>query len=187
MQSIITRLTLTLALSLSLHTFLAAQGTIAKLDEKNGFKDAKLDSDITAFQHLVNESCEPGNGPDVSCYTRTTDVLMVGTASLDKIQYTFYKGSLAAIMVTARGLSNVNTFCYAIGSAYGEGKHPYEGVNSVEWNGERVYMTLDVVKGDAKHEPVLTLVLRSTAQMARSKADRKESSKAAMQKAIDDL
>ncbi|UOQ78543.1 hypothetical protein MUN84_08325 [Hymenobacter sp. 5516J-16] len=163
-----------------------AQGSIAKLDEKNGFKDAKLESNVSSFGHLVDEYCGSSEA-GVKCYTRTTDVLKVGTASLDKIQYTFYKDALAVITVTVKGRENIISFSETLYAAYGTGKRPYEGVNEAEWNGERVKMSAEVKKEEGSKEPVLTLTIVSKPQIARSKMDRVENRKAAMQKAISDL
>ncbi|UPL48520.1 hypothetical protein [Hymenobacter sublimis] len=186
MLGLITRTILTILFSLGLYLSTLAQGSITKLDEKNGFKDAKLESDVSSFSHLIDEDCGSSEA-GVKCYTRTTDVLKVGTASLDKIQYTFYKNALAVIIVTVKGRENIISFSETLQAAYGAGKRPYEGVNEVEWNGERVKMSGEVKKEEGSKELVLTLTIISKPQIARSKTDRVENRKAAMQKAISEL
>ena len=166
---------------------LFAQGTVAKLDQKNGFKDAKLEANIATFSHLVEESCGVEEEPYFKCYTRTTDVLTVGTAALARIQYAFYKSTLGIITVTVKGRDNIIGFGQALEAAYGKGRRPYEGSDYVEWTGERVTMNVTVKTDDAKAEPVLTLVIMSKTLKVRSKSDRGEDKKAALQKAINDL
>lgn len=181
------RIALAVSLFMLVQANLFAQGTVAKLDLKNGFKDAKLEANIATFSHLVEERCGSKEEPYIKCYTRTTDVLTVGTAALDKIQYNFYKGALGIIAVTVKGRNNIVAIGEALEAAYGPGRRPYEDSNYVQWVGERMTMHIEVEKDDSKKEPVLTLVMISKAQKARSKSDRVEDRKTALQKAVDDL
>ncbi|WP_188813609.1 hypothetical protein [Hymenobacter cavernae] len=146
-------------------------GSVAKLDEQRGFQNATLDQELASFQDLISEPCSTTEGADVSCYTRSTDVLALGTARLEKIQYTFYKKSLAAIIVTLKGAKNIAAFRQVLEETYGPGTPSPESLQEVEWSGERVHMAYNVLRGETKQEPILRLVLRSKAQMARYQAD----------------
>ena len=158
------RIALAVILCMLFQTNLCAQGTVAKLDLKNGFKDAKLEANITAFSHLVEERCGGKEELYIKCYTRTTDVLTVGTATLDRIQYAFYRGTLGIITVTIKGRDNILNVGEALEAAYGAGQRPYKDSDYVEWTGERVTMNATIQKDDAKAEPVLTLVIMSKAK-----------------------
>jgi hypothetical protein len=161
----------TLVLLLLLNGALYAQGSLAKLDEQNGWQDAVFEQNATAFENLVSTNCSTVEGTGVSCYTRRTDSMRLGAATLDTVQYTFYNQSLAAVTVTLKGTQNIAAFCKGLQEAYGSGSPSDEGPGAVVWDGERVHMGYTIVPGSTKYEPVLRLVLRSKTQMARYQAD----------------
>ncbi|WP_324678260.1 hypothetical protein [Hymenobacter sp. GOD-10R] len=171
MLLVLVRSLFTLVLLLLLNGALYAQGSLAKLDEQNGWQDAPFEQSDTAFENLVSTNCSAAESTGVSCYTRRTDSLKLGTATLDTVQYTFYNHSLAAVTVTLKGTQNIAAFCKVLQEAYGAGNPSDEGPGAVEWDGERVHMGYTVVSGSSKYEPVLRLVLRSKMQMARYQAD----------------
>jgi len=166
-----TRFLFALAFLLLLNGTLFAQGTLSRLDEQNGWQHATFEQPITTFEHLIGTNCSTAEGPAVSCYTRSTDTLKLGSATLENIQYTFYNQSLAAITVTLKGTKNIAAFCGTLQEAYGIGTPSDEGPGAVEWHGEQVHMAYTLLPGSGKYEPVLRLVLRSKTQMARYQAD----------------
>jgi len=162
-------------------------GSVARLDEQHGFQDAILDQGLTGFHDLVSKPCNAVEGAGISCYTRSTDVLMLGSARLEKIEYTFYKNSLAAIVVTLKGTKNIAAFRNTLEETYGSGTPSSESLQEVEWSGEQVHMAYNVLKGETKQEPILRLVLRSKAQMTRYQADQVAVRRATTQKTTEGL
>ena len=174
-----TRALLTLVLLLLLNGTLFAQESLSKLDEQNGWQHAAFEQPVSAFEHLVGANCSTAESPGISCYTRSTDTLKLGSTALESIQYTFYNQSLAAITVTLKGTKNIAAFCSTLQEAYGTGTPSDEGPGAVEWHGERVHMAYTLLPGSGKYEPVLRLVLRSKTQMARYQADQLVAQRAA--------
>ncbi|OUJ74657.1 hypothetical protein BXP70_07785 [Hymenobacter crusticola] len=168
-----------------LNSRIYAQGTPATLDEQNGFLGATFEREWNTFQHLTSLNCSPVEGADVSCYTGSIEGLTLGTTTLQTIQYTFYKNSLAAITVTLKGTKNIAAFCQSLQEVYGPGTHSAEAPTEVEWNGERVHMAYNLVQGETKYEPVLRLVVRSKAQMTRYQAAQLEARRATTQQSLD--
>jgi hypothetical protein len=74
-------------------------GSLAKLDEKNGFRDVRLLTPLTEFNDL--EFVELKNG--MGCFKRPKEDLVVGDATVGSIRYCFYKGRLGSVSLWGAG------------------------------------------------------------------------------------
>ena len=114
-----------------------AQGSLAALDAKNGFKDAKLGTARTQFKGLV-----PYKGDKLGSMVRPSDVKRIGDIPLKYIKYNFYKGKLASILVIA-DISYKDAIISTLKVGYGPG---VESVGCYRaWKGNKVVMTLPFV------------------------------------------
>lgn len=119
----------------------AAAQTLAQLEKKNGFRDAKLGASVKSFKNLVLTETE-GN---TKYYRRTTDVLHMNQIQFADITYAFYNDRLSHIFITTNGVDNSRAFVALLESLYGEGERLYPWVeafdNVLEWNGENITLT----------------------------------------------
>ena len=115
--------------------------TVAQLDKKNGFRDAKMGAPVKSFRNLVLTESE-GN---TKYYRRKTDVMQMRDVTFADITYGFYKGRLSHVFITVNGVENSRRFAALLESLYGEGERLYPWVdafdNVLEWNGENVTLT----------------------------------------------
>lgn len=130
-------------LTLALLLGLAAQAQSVKdLDEKYGFRDLKFGTDTTEVKDLVAVERHGGR----VLYSRPSDKMTIGEATLNKITYTFDNGKLVSInLITNRTASQKNNFANsralrnALEGQYGEGEHAGESPDRT-WKGQRVMM-----------------------------------------------
>ncbi|QMU30559.1 hypothetical protein [Adhaeribacter radiodurans] len=115
--------------------------SIAQLEKRNGFRDARLGASIKTFRNLVFTESE-GN---TKYYRRKTDVLKMKGVTFADITYAFYKDKLSHIFITINGVENSRNFVSLLESLYGEGERLYPWVESfdnvLEWNGENITLT----------------------------------------------
>ena len=108
----------TLLLSLTgllLSSHSVAQGSLAALDAKNGFKDAKLGTALTQFKGIV-----PYKGDKLGSMVRPSDAKRIGDIPLKYIKYNFYKGKLASILVMV-DIDYKDEILATLTNAYGRG------------------------------------------------------------------
>ncbi|PSR55834.1 hypothetical protein AHMF7605_21190 [Adhaeribacter arboris] len=115
--------------------------SIAQLEKRNGFRDARLGASVKSFRNLVLTETE-GN---TKYYRRKTDVLTMKGVEFADITYAFYKDRLSHIFITLNGVENSRKFVNLLESLYGEGERLYPWVESfdnvLEWNGENITLT----------------------------------------------
>jgi hypothetical protein len=146
-------------------------GTLEALSEKYGFRDAHFESPLSAFKDLVLVS--PGN-PSKGYYRRN-DSKKIGGAHVSNIYYSFYKGKLAAVLISTKGIENSRALLDALKAQYGPGEQANERIEDYEWLANRVKMTYkqNVITDDA------TVVLMSTHMLYQQKADKEAAAKSA--------
>lgn len=115
----------------------AEPGTLAALDEKRGFRDAKFGMTVKQFRGLSKPKREAG----LAVYTRSTDSLTIGSGKLFLIRYGFKDGRLVAVFLDAYGDENSNAVLNALQAAYGPGEQENQFIREYKWNGEKVIMT----------------------------------------------
>lgn len=125
----------------------AAGQTLAQLEKKSGFRDAKLGAPLKSFKNLVLTDTE-GN---TKYYRRKTDVMQMRGVTFADITYAFYKDRLSHIFITINGVENSRRFVTLLESLYGEGERLYPWVeafdNVLEWNGDNITLTYGEIAG----------------------------------------
>lgn len=119
-------------------------GSVAKLDEKSGFRDVELLASLTEFDDL--EFVELKNG--MACFKRRNEDLIVGEATVGSIRYCFYKGRLGSISLWGAGAKTAGELVTQMRRNYGGGE-PFslrkeDGTGPVGeiWRGEKVTAVL---------------------------------------------
>lgn len=116
-----------------------AKPSLKALEEKYGFRDARLEADTTALAGLELTDVTQ----NVREYARPADAKSIGAAQLEAIRYLFYKGHLATIALTTEGASNSQALLAALRAQYGAGDktNPYR--QHYVWSTKSVLMTFD--------------------------------------------
>jgi hypothetical protein len=110
---------------------------ITALDAKNGFRDVVFGDTITKFTSL--KMFEDSGSAEY--YTRTTDDLSAGGATIDRIVYGFYKGRVFSVMLTTKGYANGRTLLQMLRSLYGQSNQPNRDVENYYWMGDTCTLT----------------------------------------------
>lgn len=119
-------------------------GSVANLDEKNGFRDVRFLAPLTEFHDL--EFVELKNG--MACFKRRNEDLAVGDAVLGSIRYCFYKGRLASVSLWGAGGKTAGELVQELRRSYGNGepfsmrKEDGTGPVGEMWKGEKVTAVL---------------------------------------------
>jgi hypothetical protein len=124
---------------------LAHEQMLAKLDQRNGFRDVTLGTNLKFFKKVVQEWKE---GEDRN-FRRTTDQLAINGMPLTEIVYGFHKDRLQHIYLTAPGIENSRQMLQFFQSIYGPGERVYEETvefdNMIQWSGQKVILTYSEV------------------------------------------
>lgn len=132
---------------------------ISKLDEKYGFRDAKLDSHIDNFYNLELVMVKG----DVEFYTRSTDNHMIGDFELSHIMYNFYNDKLHGIQISTKGFKNTKGVIETLKAAYGVCLEVDDDKELLKNEGEKAYMwfgkkvTLLVIENTKTEEAIVTM------------------------------
>jgi hypothetical protein len=153
---------------------------LAALDAKNGFRDLKFGTPLTAlagvmtFQNIVKtESTLP-----LRAYSRESDRLEVGKARVSEIVYRFGDDVLSSVVIAAEGHDNgqllVNELKRLYGPATGETKKGAD--RTMYWDGKEVHLTYSERALDKEGKDVIIFVHMFNKRMhkphfMRSKAD----------------
>ena len=130
MKNLCALLLLLTGLLISSHS--VAQGSLAALNAKNGFRDAKLGMPVTQLKGIVRVY-KVGNS---SLYRRPNDKKSIGDIPLKDIRYMFYKGKLQEVTVSfdEKYTGEINQ---TLTTSYGNGgkeKYPVYG----EWVTQKI-------------------------------------------------
>lgn len=98
-----------------------AQGSLAYLDAKYGFRDIKFGTAISSLKGMVYLEDNPLY-PDVKEYTRPSDKKVFGNIPVKRIVYGFYHGRLWEVGVTGYGPEHNTPLYELLKTAYGLGK-----------------------------------------------------------------
>jgi len=119
-----------------------AQGSLAALDTKNGFKDAKFGMPLSAFKGMVlQKNHNPFSTSSTKICRRPTYENKVGNIKLDYVEYEFTDDVLYVIVFTVKGMANCKNVLKAIQSAYGPGE-VWPTKMGMSWKGKEVYLNL---------------------------------------------
>lgn len=119
------------------------------LDDKYGFREAKLGMPFSSFKNLELKSGDMDNFPNQKLYKVTNVDLHIGDYDLDGIDYWFYKDQLCTIEIAvSKDYSNQQGVLKVLETAYGKGifKKGSFGQDYYVWEGEKVRM--DYSMGD---------------------------------------
>jgi hypothetical protein len=124
---------------------LTQEKLLAKLDQRNGFRDVTFGTHLKFFKKVVQEWKE---GDDRN-YRRRTDQMAINGMPLSEIVYGFHKERLQHIYLTAPGIENSRQMLLFFQSIYGFGERVYEETvefdNMIQWTGKKVILTYSEV------------------------------------------
>lgn len=143
-----------------------------KLNEKNGFRDLKFGTPITAVKGLV--ALAPASHGSRT-YQRPSDAKKIGKYALSSITYTFYKGQLSRIHIDTDDYLDSRGVLEAFQALYGPGRKDNDYIEEYQWTSDKVLMHYEQnpVTGDA------TISIRSAPIMGIEAADEKNAAKKA--------
>ena len=109
------------------------------LDTKYGFRDAKLETDLSQFSdlELVDEQGQ------TKFYTRASDELSVGEYAIEQIIYAFYKNKLQLISIRTKGSHNSRGLLQVLRSQYGYGSQPNRYMDKYIWSAKKTQLVYD--------------------------------------------
>ncbi|TAN17201.1 MAG: hypothetical protein EPN37_07040 [Chitinophagaceae bacterium] len=122
-------------LLLGLPLFSFAQGGVADLDNKYGFRNIKLGTPLDSINNLVILSIK--NNP-YSIYRKTNENLKIGDIKLTDITYSFVDDSLYAILIELNDENDAGELLQMIQNKYGEGIKLNSFSDDYYWRGEKV-------------------------------------------------
>lgn len=111
-----------------------AQGSLAALDAKNGFRDVKFGASIKNYPGMT---LADGNYPlsTTKTYIRKTDKLKIGDVRINPISYRFFKGRLSDVEFTFSGKEEANELLKAFEFLYG----PHQMQNNwIKWETDKI-------------------------------------------------
>ncbi len=80
-------------------------------------------------------------------YTRKGEVLKIGEARLDKIEYVFWKGRFAQVRITATGPENWDHLKKSLFEKYGKVDKPFQGADCWDGSVSRMALSYDKSSG----------------------------------------
>lgn len=120
---------------------------VTALDNKYGFREARLESPVDSFNNLKLIGSNMDGFPDMELYYVPDADLHIGSSTLDNVSYWFYKDKLMMIEITvSSGSENKNGVLKVLEAAYGKAE-PAESVNGAEafeWAGKKVLMSYNL-------------------------------------------
>jgi hypothetical protein len=139
----------------------ASMGTLAYLDERNGFRDVSFGGAPLLGMRLVEDD------GDEKFYTRPADDLSVGNGALASISYGYYKSQLFSVNLNAEGLVNSRALLDTLEAAYGKPYQPNEFMQRYTWLGSSVNALYDEnpINGDS-HATIMNKALLAADQAA---------------------
>lgn len=106
--------------------------------EPDGFRGIKWGAEISALKDMVLVLAIDN---DVKRYARKTDVLKIGEAKVDYIQYEFWKGKFYLVDMGFQGTDNWNNVRKAVFAMFGKGQSMSEKSETLpvtyRWEGEK--------------------------------------------------
>ena len=138
-----------------------AQGSLAALDAKNGFRDAKLGMKLSQFKGMYIYKADKAGD-----YVRNTDKKMIGDIPLKQIKYRFHKGILYGIFITA-DFNYGDDLVSVLESSYGKSKE--DKYKNKYWKTSQIEMRLcpTIFSEDDMDGMTIQIISISLAQKAR--------------------
>jgi hypothetical protein len=114
-----------------------AQGSLAYLDYKNGFRDLRFGSGPQ--KDMIPTEVES----DLKIYRRVSDEMTIGGATLDQIRYAYYKNKLIHVLLRTKVYQNSRALLEVLRQAYGRGHRPNQFMERCYWFGAVVSASYD--------------------------------------------
>jgi len=109
--------------------------------EPDGFRGIKWGIKISDLKGMEYVKTDPSYG-GVKIYKRKGDVLQIGSAKLDRIEYGFWKGRFCGVSVYTSGNVNWYGLKDAVFEKFGKGYQPNEFIERYFWFGTKTNMIL---------------------------------------------
>jgi len=119
--------------------------TLAKLDEKNGFKELSFGTSIKDCPQLKYVGI--ASDGYTKCYRRVDGIEKIGEYKASSIIYCFYKDKFDSVMVEIETVGNIKGILKIMQSEYGKGTSPFDGM--IEWWGKNVTMSYNTYGNNA--------------------------------------
>ena len=85
-----------------------------------GFRDIRWETEITSLSGMKYENTDPSYG-GIRVYSRRSDKLIIGGASLQAINYGFWKGRLCSVRIFVNGFENWTQLKASLFEKFGSG------------------------------------------------------------------
>jgi hypothetical protein len=109
-------------------------GSLAYLDWRYGFRDLKFEQSIETSKDMVLVE----DDGDLKFYHRKDERLQLGDAKLQQIEYGFYRGKFATVVITAASNAETAAFLRAMVADYGAPQKSPRNNNKLYWFGQKV-------------------------------------------------
>jgi hypothetical protein len=109
--------------------------------EPDGFRDIKWGTDISALSNMEYVKTDPSFG-GVEVYKREGDKLQIGSAKIEKTEYSFWQNKFASVTILTLGYVNWNGLKGAIFEKFGRGRQSNPYIEYYTWWGRKTEMSL---------------------------------------------
>lgn len=109
-------------------------GSLAYLDGRYRFRDLQFEQSIETCKGMVLIE----DAGDLKFYSRKDDTLEQGGARLKLIEYGFYKGKFATVVMTAAGEADAAPLLKSLEADYGPGQKSPRNPSKLYWFGKKV-------------------------------------------------
>jgi hypothetical protein len=113
--------------------------------ELEGFRGINWGTDLSILSDMVPSGTDSGSN-EISAYLRNGDELTIGAASLERIEYGFWKDKFCGVKVVTKGYSNWTGFRDVMVEKFGRGYQTTKGQEEYFWSGEKTNMVLQYDK-----------------------------------------
>jgi len=109
--------------------------------ELEGFRGINWGTDLSMLSDMVPSGSDPSSS-EISTYLRNGDELTIGAASLERIEYAFWKDKFCGVKVLTKGYSNWEGLRDVMFEKFGKGNLTTKGQEEYFWRGEKTNMVL---------------------------------------------
>jgi len=141
--------------------------------EPDGFRGIKWGTKISDLKGMEYVRTDPSSG-GIKMYRRKGDVLQIGSAKLDRIEYGFWRGRFCDVYVYTSGSVNWLGLKNAVFEKFGKGNQGNEFIEEYWWFGTKTWMMLKYNEISEKGYLWMTSVKISDEQEAYNKQKAKE-------------
>ncbi|MFZ2633340.1 MAG: hypothetical protein WA081_22620 [Desulfosalsimonadaceae bacterium] len=110
--------------------------------EVEGFRGIKWGTDFVTLTEMQYVRTDPSYG-GIKEYTKKSDELMIGGATLETILYGFWQGKFSSVLIRVKGYSNFSSLKNATFEKFGSGFQSNRYIERYAWFGEQTTMLLN--------------------------------------------